>query len=349
MLLAGAPLLLGQGAAPQACEDGKVRSDWKDLMVVRECTVPAPGGAPKTVTTTARAELKQEVTVFVRGLANFKDTSATPVDLRKLVLFLDRKPVKGARVLLPGNGESSLRFMLARGEDDRESWHSLLGSAIRDHKVTLSVGFEGQSPIATEVDDFQLVAIPGQWLALWIGLCVLLLVMLFWAARKSNILRDGTKTPPAGAKNPYSLARTQMAVWFVVVLAAYMFIWLVTGELDSLTPTVIGLMGISAATAVAGTTIGAGKAAVAAAEAKEQPATPAPPAVASVGFFEDILSDQNGLSLARMQIAAWTMILAIIFIRSVYQDLTMPQFDATLLGLMGISNGTYLGFKGLEK
>ena len=50
-----------------------------------------------------------------------------------------------------------------------------------------------------------------------------------------------------------------------------------------------------------------------------------------------------------MQIAVGTVVLGIIFACSVYQDLTMPQFDATLLGLMGISNGTYIGFKGLEK
>jgi hypothetical protein len=30
-------------------------------------------------------------------------------------------------------------------------------------------------------------------------------------------------------------------------------------------------------------------------------------------------------------------------------NLVMPEFDATLLGLMGISNGTYIGFKLLGK
>ena len=34
-----------------------------------------------------------------------------------------------------------------------------------------------------------------------------------------------------------------------------------------------------------------------------------------------------------------------IFVASVYKNLSMPQFSATLLGLMGISSGTYLGFK----
>jgi hypothetical protein len=43
--------------------------------------------------------------------------------------------------------------------------------------------------------------------------------------------------------------------------------------------------------------------------------------------------------------AAWTLILAIVFVISVWNNLAMPDFGATLLGLMGISSGTYIGFK----
>jgi hypothetical protein len=42
---------------------------------------------------------------------------------------------------------------------------------------------------------------------------------------------------------------------------------------------------------------------------------------------------------------AWTVILGFVFIASVWSDLTMPDFSPTLLGLMGISSGTYVGFK----
>jgi hypothetical protein len=34
---------------------------------------------------------------------------------------------------------------------------------------------------------------------------------------------------------------------------------------------------------------------------------------------------------------------------SAYRFLAMPDFDPTLLGLMGISSGTYIGFKFPEK
>jgi hypothetical protein len=351
-LLVGPRVLQAQAADPPLCDDG-VERGLKDLVAVKACSVPSArrdGPSVSIYKTTQSARLKDEVTVLVRGFAKFKDTEQPPVDLHRLVLFLDGKPVKGPPVTLPEMGSVALRFTLFRNADNREAWNALLSGAIRQHAVSLSVGFEGQSPIKTEVDDFQLVAIPPGWVTLWLGLFVALVVLLVWAAKTSYLLRDGAG-PPGPSAPMYSLARTQMAFWFVVVMAAYMFIWLVTGELNTLTATVVGLMGISAATAVAGNTIDAGKQAAVAAAVVGAPVAPAAPAgpIASRGFFQDILSDEHGISLARVQIAAWTVVLGIIFARSVYQDLAMPQFDATLLGLMGISNGTYIGFKGLEK
>jgi uncharacterized membrane protein YccC len=68
-------------------------------------------------------------------------------------------------------------------------------------------------------------------------------------------------------------------------------------------------------------------------------------ATVSSGFLRDILSDSSGYSFHRFQIFAWTLVLGIIFISSVYNSLSMPEFSPTLLGLMGLSAGTYIGFK----
>ena len=43
--------------------------------------------------------------------------------------------------------------------------------------------------------------------------------------------------------------------------------------------------------------------------------------------------------------AAWTLVLGIIFVQEVYRGLAMPEFNASLLALLGISAGTYLGLK----
>jgi hypothetical protein len=70
----------------------------------------------------------------------------------------------------------------------------------------------------------------------------------------------------------------------------------------------------------------------------------------SQGFLPDILNDgANGVSFHRFQMFVWTFVLAILFIYSVWNRLSMPDFNATLLALMGISSGTYLGFKIPEK
>ena len=76
---------------------------------------------------------------------------------------------------------------------------------------------------------------------------------------------------------------------------------------------------------------------------------PDPPPPASKGFITDILSDGDGVSFHRFQIIVWTIVLGAVFIWSVYRKISMPEFDASLLTLMGISSGTYVGFKFPEK
>jgi hypothetical protein len=65
----------------------------------------------------------------------------------------------------------------------------------------------------------------------------------------------------------------------------------------------------------------------------------------SEGFLRDILTDSNGISFHRFQILVWTLVLVAIFCTEVYNDLLMPEFSTSMLALMGISSGTYLGFK----
>jgi hypothetical protein len=66
-------------------------------------------------------------------------------------------------------------------------------------------------------------------------------------------------------------------------------------------------------------------------------------------FWRDILSDENGISFHRFQIVTWTLVLTVIFVWKVKTASQMPDFDPKLLGLMGISSGTYIGFKFPEK
>jgi hypothetical protein len=74
----------------------------------------------------------------------------------------------------------------------------------------------------------------------------------------------------------------------------------------------------------------------------------AEPAI-SRGFIHDVLGDGRGQSFHRLQMAVWSIVLGVLFVNQVWHRLAMPEFDATLLGLLGISNGTYLGFKFPER
>ena len=57
----------------------------------------------------------------------------------------------------------------------------------------------------------------------------------------------------------------------------------------------------------------------------------------------------NGVSFHRAQMVVWTVVLVVVFVLAVRDDVLMPEFETTLLALMGISSGTYIGFKFPEK
>jgi len=230
----------------------------------------------------------------------------------------------------------------------------------------------------------------------------LTLILFLWLARTTNLIREPGPCPVPGKLRPYNLGRAQMAFWLFLIYASYVVIWLITNALDTITPSLLGLMGISAGTALGEALIDSGKLnarddqlqsltaekqsleqsipelqsqvndlnsranltpedtanrdslnrqlqnnRARLAQISEQIRTVTPSAAAGVskGFLRDILSDSSGYSFHRFQIFAWTIVLGIMFISSVYNNLTMPDFSATLLGLMGISSGTYIGFK----
>jgi len=64
-----------------------------------------------------------------------------------------------------------------------------------------------------------------------------------------------------------------------------------------------------------------------------------------LNFVYDLLAENDTVSFHRFQICVWTLTLGIIFIKEVWDKLAMPEFSATLVGLMGISSGTYVALK----
>lgn len=62
-------------------------------------------------------------------------------------------------------------------------------------------------------------------------------------------------------------------------------------------------------------------------------------------FMRELLSDDEGCSIARFQMLAWTVALVIVFLVDVFGDLQMPVFGPELLYLLGLSTGTYVAHR----
>lgn len=254
-----------------------------------------------------------------------------------IVLFLDGMPIKGDKPESCDPVMGHVRYRLIRTKDDDTAWHTLLGSPRGyKHSVSVSVGSDQQFSIPSTAE-FNLEVVPHTQFLIFLILITLALAVFIYLCRTTSLIRSGTH--PVSRERPFSLSLFQMAFWFFLVIAAYVFVWMVTDELDTITESILALIGIGAATALGATLI------------DQKKATPAPdePGGKSEGFLNDVLSDPTGVSLHRFQMFIWTLVLGVIFIASVYNNLAMPQFSATLLGLMGISSGTYLGFKVPEK
>src|SRR6185369_642987 len=244
----------------------------------------------------------------------------------------------------------------------------------------------------------------------WFGFSTIgflaVLVLFWWRAIKGNIIRDSNPPePPQGTRKPYSLARVQMAVWFFLVIGSFVFIYLITGDYNTITEQALILIGIGTGTALGAAAIDTNKRTVAdtelgtlvpqldtlgaqidqakdsqsVLEARIKAGAPTADDVKALadlktdlaeknaqleelnrkveearsglkkpiseGFFNDLLTDVNGTSFHRFQMLIWTIVLGALFCIGVYQSLAMPNFSTTLLALMGISSGTYLGFK----
>ena len=234
--------------------------------------------------------------------------------------------------------------MLDRAEES--AWQQLVkkrrGTAAYA-RISL-LGPEGGKPLTSEATDrkIRLVNRPLAWVA-GVGFLVVL-VGFFRLARESNMIRDGgKKRAPDEPLRPYSLARVQTAWWFFLVLFGFLFITLIDGSLTDIPNSVLGLMGIAGGTFLGSELVDSSRRK----NAKQTAGEELYPVASdeNTGFFLDIFSDDSGVAFHRFQMAVWTVALGIIFTVRVLRNLDMPQFETSILGLMGISSGTYLGMK----
>ncbi len=325
--------------------------------------------------------LGDALTFEVTGLENLCP-DRTPD--QKLRLFLNGRALPG----IVGEPEAAnrLRFKLepiwALEETDGEPnvWAKLVsGSLLRNRvrKVQASLGYEACADgagVQTPPKDLQFVVLRDAWLWTWVASMVVIVGLTFWLGRRTPLLRE------KGAAGPFSLARVQMAFWTVLALGAFLLILVSTGFVASLSNDVLTLLGISAATGLGAAVVDAGKEAQVerktmlerqskaldrAAQSAGGPTSemleqqrkvavelaqvPALVGQTRRSFFADILQDENGYSIYRLQFVLWTLVLGGYFLYAVVSRLIMPSFGPQLLTLMGLSSGTYVSLKTQEK
>jgi len=377
---------------------------------------------------------------------------------KKPTLYLEDFPLKGLSSEASINTNTArFQFHLEWTDASSTNWVALLSKPhLGAVALAVSVGLEdGSFPALAADGKLTFYALPTWQVWLW-GLFLLgFLVWFVWLWGWSELLRDSGPDPGKGQLKSFSLARTQMAIWFFLTVTAFVFLRVITGGATvTITNTVLVLMGIATGTALGAEVQDSNKVAKLQREkAKLQsqpgrtadenrrlqeltrqfadrgsleaekknletlapaqprlkqiddliqekarlqgqatrtpdeasrlqeltglladggslqkehatlrvvpaPAADVPTRLAEVnnlldqslpmrishGFFEDILTDDVGISFHRFQMFIWTIVLAIFFIGDVLTNLAMPEFGNTLLALMGISSGTYLGF-----
>lgn len=382
-------------AAPPACTDvpqiASVQVDEKDRKALTQ------GGAPA-------AYLNDRIQVKVCALGQLMDSAAAAQ--KPVTLFINGSDM-GLAPIATDRQTGLLGYKLERTTQNAELWKPLLAEpfAQRGAALRISVGVAAGAPLdkATGAD----TALPFNklWVDAWTwGAAVLVLVVIvltIYFGKHSDMLRDSASV--AGTRQSYSLARVQMAWWFLLVVVGFIVIFLVSGNLDSIPATIVALTGISATTGVAAVLITPRPAQRAAARkagleerqsvltdgltdidaaiataSQQLAATPGDatlttlvqglqarraarvaevnrltlelaavsPDNPSAGFWRDLVtSDRGTVALDRLQMVVWTILLGGLYLHSVLVYVTMPDFSTTLLSLMGVSSGAYIGFK----
>ncbi len=248
-----------------------------------------------------------------------------------LILYINGNAMNDIKVSSIDLQEQKLMFHLDRHSLDLMKFNPRFQTMWSTLKVSISVGYKNGMILKTKPEkmEISLNYISRASILFTILLFVCIVGTFITLAATTNLIRIGNNT------SPFSLALTQLSFWTIVIASSFIYIWIVTEEIPPITGSTLVLLSVSALT-----TAGAKLVDIRAKTEKS--------ALTSHGFLADVLEDELGYSVHRAQMFMWTVILGIVFITSVIKLQQIPQLDESLLGLMGISSGAYVGLKTME-
>ena len=170
---------------------------------------------------------------------------------------------------------------------------------------------------------------------------VLLLAGILWVGWRSNILRDTSQSP----RPPFSFSRTQLMWWTSIVAFCFLAYFGTHGELPAVTASCLAVLGIGVGTTGTAWIIDDQQRATATRAGlglhRDRP---------SVGFFTDLLSDADGLSVHRFQALVFNVIFGVSFlVHFVWHGFEFPAYGVMEYAVLGLSSAGYLGLKALEQ
>jgi hypothetical protein len=177
----------------------------------------------------------------------------------------------------------------------------------------------------------------ADWLA--IVLTVVLIGGSIWLAAASNLLRDHS----TAMRRPFSYSRVQFLWWMLIIAFCFLRHYGATFELPDINATCLVLMGIGVGTTTVASVIDARQRRVAVSQGLEVAQDRE-----SQGFFEDILSDDNGLSVHRLQAFIFNVIYGVAFYTTFVRTGQFEEYGQLQYAVIGISSVGYLGLKALE-
>lgn len=165
-------------------------------------------------------------------------------------------------------------------------------------------------------------------------LAIACLITIVLVGVLSNLLKE---TNEENAR--YSFSRFQLWIWSIVICPAFSLNWgFVNPTLPKINLTTLLLLSISLSVSLTSALV-ASMQKVGKFDLKKE------------NFFKDILTDDTGqVSIGRLQQFIFTMIYLCVYLTYFFShNMNYPDFDKTAFVLMGISTGSYVLAKSLNK
>jgi hypothetical protein len=301
---------------------------------------------------TDRAGIDSKILVKVDHLAELIK-QAGEVDNIKLkinnIVFSNLKPVRKV-------DDQTLEYQLVKDDKNNAQWDSLsvdVKKMVFPVKISLFLDNQDNAQPKIAGYDYKLILQTFRTGSTLFIVTVIIIGMTFFKLGKFD-----ARLRSYGPTSPYSLALVQMAAWYCVVTLAYIYLYKINGCPPTLNNSIMILIGISSATALGARIVDSSNISKKESQGsdissdsnlhsavKENTLSEKVEKITSKGMLRDILSDEYGLALSRYQIVIWTFIMLYIFVKDVLSLGLLHDFSEGELLLMGISSGSYVGYK----